>query len=327
MRILLLKNRLGRFAFTARKGTSLWLAMPLLAGALILSALAGAWLYGQYIMTNLPTLVSSDARVVNRAQLDSQMLKARLKQLGAKVGQLQAGLIEMDSLSERLASVAGVSYTDPEVQEILQGSMESGAETQSGLVFSSAEALGRELDMMEQRLSRQKDGLAMLDLVMTKRAGVEASLPTFLPVDFPYMTSSYGWRRHPITGKNKMHNGLDFAAPYGAPIHASSGGMVVFSGYRSGYGKTIEIQHSHNLVTAYAHASRLQVKTGDLVEKGQLIANVGSTGQSTGAHLHFEVRVAGHPLDPSLFLPDPQGPEVRVAEASVDLQAIASEVR
>ncbi len=124
-----------------------------------------------------------------------------------------------------------------------------------------------------------------------------------------------------------MHEGLDFAAPHGAPIHAASGGMVVFSGYRAGYGKTVEIQHSHNLVTVYAHASQLKVKTGDLVEKGQLIANVGSTGQSTGPHLHFEVRVAGHPLDPSLFLPDPDEPEVRVADASDDLQADSAEVR
>ncbi|MBC7202432.1 MAG: M23 family metallopeptidase [Pusillimonas sp.] len=280
-------------------------------------------------MSNLPTLVSLDVRQAEkeRLALETQMLKANLHQLGEKVGQLQARLIEMDGVSKRLAEVAGVNYTNPEVQAALNSSAVPNDDNQETIIFDSAEALGRELDAMAQRLDRQRDGFAMLDMVMTRRAGLEASLPTLSPVDFPYMTSSYGWRRHPISGRNKMHEGLDFAAPHGAPIHAASGGMVVFSGYRTGYGKTVEIQHSHNLVTVYAHASRLQVKTGDLVEKGQLIANVGSTGQSTGPHLHFEIRVAGYPLDPSLFLPDPDAQEVRVADASDGLQAERGEVR
>ena len=313
----------------AQRGVSLWLVVSALAGLAVLSALGGAWVYGQHIMSNLPTLVSLDVRQAEkeRLELESQMLKANLHQLGQKVGQLQARLIEMDGVSKRLAEVAGVNYTNPEVQESLDSSTVVDDEDTQALVFDSAEKLGRELDTMSQRLDRQRDGLAMLDMVMTQRAGLEASLPTLSPVDFPYMTSSYGWRRHPISGRNKMHEGLDFAAPHGAPIHAASGGMVLFSGYRAGYGKTVEIQHSHNLVTVYAHASNLHVKRGDLVEKGQLIANVGSTGQSTGPHLHFEVRVAGHPLDPSLFLPDPNKPELHLADASDGLQADSAEVR
>lgn len=329
MRIIFVNKRSGALARLAERGISLWLLGPVLVGLVTLSALGGAWGYGQYIMANLPTLVSLDVRQMekDRLELESQMLKANLKQLGYKVGQLQAQLIEMDGLSKRLAEVAGVNYTDPEVQATLDRSTVIGDDESQALLFDSAEILGRELDSMAQRLDRQRDGLAMLDLVMTRRAGLEASLPTLSPVDFPYMTSSYGWRRHPISGRNKMHKGLDFAAPHGAPIHAASGGMVIFAGYRAGYGKTVEIQHSHNLVTVYAHASRLQVKTGDLVEKGQLIANVGSTGQSTGPHLHFEVRVAGNPLDPALFLPNPDEPEVRLADASDDLQAESAEVR
>jgi murein DD-endopeptidase MepM/ murein hydrolase activator NlpD len=329
VRIILLNKRSGGLARLAERGISLWLVVPVLAGLVVLSALGGAWAYGQHIMSNLPTLVSLDVRQAekDRLELESQMLNASLHQLGEKVGQLQARLIEMDGVSKRLAEVAGVNYTNPEVQETLNGSTVVSDDKPQAMVFDSAEALGRELDTMAQRLDRQRDGLAMLDMVMTRRAGLEASLPSLSPVDFPYMTSSYGWRRHPISGRNKMHEGLDFAAPHGAPIHAASGGMVVFAGYRTGYGKTVEIQHSHNLVTVYAHASSLQVKRGDLVEKGQLIANVGSTGQSTGPHLHFEVRVAGQPLDPSLFLPDPNEPEVRLADASDDLQADSAEVR
>lgn len=329
MRIILLNKRSGRMTRLVERSLSLWLVVPALAGLVALSALGGAWVYGQHIMSNLPTLVSLDVRQAEKERLDleSKMLQASLRQLAQKVGQLQARLIEMDSVSKRLADVAGVSYTNPELLDALDSSTDDNDEQSQTKVFDSAEKLGRELDLMAQRLDRQRDGLTMLDTVMTRRAGLEASLPTLTPVDFPYLSSSYGWRRHPISGRNKMHEGLDFAAPHGAPIHAASGGMVLFSGYRAGYGKTVEIQHSHNLVTVYAHASNLDVKRGELVEKGQLIANVGSTGQSTGPHLHFEVRVAGYPLDPALFLPDPSDPEVRLANASGDLKADSAEVR
>lgn len=99
-----------------------------------------------------------------------------------------------------------------------------------------------------------------------------------------------------------MHEGLDFAAPRGTPILAASGGVVTEARYVPGYGKMVEINHGNGVVTRYAHASSISVKLGELVTKGQQIARVGSTGRSTGNHLHYEVRVAGYPLDPTLFL-------------------------
>jgi murein DD-endopeptidase MepM/ murein hydrolase activator NlpD len=101
-----------------------------------------------------------------------------------------------------------------------------------------------------------------------------------------------------------MHEGLDFAAPRGTPIYASAAGIVVAAKYVNGYGKLVEIEHGNSILTRYAHSARLYVKQGDLVERGQLIAEVGSSGRSTGSHLHFEVRMAGQPLDPRLFLGD-----------------------
>src|SRR3546814_6252017 len=99
-----------------------------------------------------------------------------------------------------------------------------------------------------------------------------------------------------------MHEGLELAAPKGTPTHAASGGVVTEARYVPGYGKLVEVSHGNGLITRYAHASSINVKVGDLVEKGQLLARVGSSGRSTGPHLHFEVRMAGHPLDPTLFL-------------------------
>src|SRR5690606_8486345 len=152
--------------------------------------------------------------------------------------------------------------------------------------------------------------------VLTQRAGVEASLPNYMPVDYPFASSSFGWRRHPVSGRHLMHEGMDFPAPVGTPIYAASGGIVTVARSRSGYGRMVEISHGNGLITRYAHASKLKVKEGDLVEKGQLIALVGSSGRSTGPHLHFEVRMAGHPLDPTLFLSAPEPSSTMVAQAS-----------
>lgn len=190
----------------------------------------------------------------------------------------------------------------------------------------TAGALERRLDAMYQQVAAQEDGLALLDLMLTRRSGIEASLPTYSPVDYPYLSSSFGWRRNPVTGRHSMHEGLDFAAPSGTPIFAASSGVVTQARYRSGYGNLVEIMHGNGLSTRYAHASKLKVKEGEVVDRGQVIALVGSTGRSTGAHLHFEVRVAGHPLDPALFLP-PQPSGQLIADAGDHLTATGTKVR
>lgn len=120
------------------------------------------------------------------------------------------------------------------------------------------------------------------------------------PVDAP-ITSRYGTRKHPITGEIKMHSGVDFGAAQGTPIRAAAGGKVTFVGWAQGYGNSVEIDHG-NSDTFYAHASVLYVQPGQRVKPGQAIAAVGSTGNSTGPHLHFEVREEGQLVDPMKFL-------------------------
>jgi len=146
----------------------------------------------------------------------------------------------------------------------------------------------------------------MLDAALSRRSGDLARLPTSMPLEgYAYLSSSYGWRRNPVTGRYAMHEGVDFPAPRGTPIEAAAGGVVTEAGPESGYGNMLEIDHGDGISTRYAHASELLVKKGDVVERGQLIARVGSTGRSTGSHLHFEVRLAGQPLDPKLFIGPP----------------------
>ncbi|NEP00965.1 MAG: peptidoglycan DD-metalloendopeptidase family protein [Symploca sp. SIO2E9] len=116
------------------------------------------------------------------------------------------------------------------------------------------------------------------------------------------ITSNFGWRTHPLLGKSRFHNGIDFGASYGSTIRAADGGRVIFAGWYGGYGYAVVINHGGGLATLYAHSSKLYVKEGQTVQRGDAIAAVGSTGLSTGPHLHFEVRKNGEPVDPSRYL-------------------------
>lgn len=268
-----------------------------------LSAGIGAWI--QYKISAKPALSPEQEQALS-AQLtrDSAYVRESMKQMAERVGALQARLTQMDTLTRRLAEKAGVSADAPEVADVLNGDADATQETFFSVSDDwSAEGLGRELDGLMVQMNNQQDWLQMLDMLMVSQAGTEALVPTVHPVDVSYMSSPFGWRIHPITGRQKLHEGMDFAAPIGTPIVAASGGIVIESRYKPGYGKTVEIDHGNGLVTRYAHASSLIAKLGDVVEKGQLIARVGNTGQVTGAHLHFEVLRQGKPIDPASFLP------------------------
>lgn len=134
-------------------------------------------------------------------------------------------------------------------------------------------------------------------------AALERALPSFWPAKGA-RTSGYGWRRNPFGHRSwKFHSGLDVANKRGTPIHAAGNGRVVRANYNSGYGRMVEIDHGYGITTLYAHCTTLYVKQGDEVEAGTLIGTMGTTGRSTGPHLHFEVRLDGHPVDPMDYLP------------------------
>lgn len=315
--------------------------------ALLASAAAGAWMQASLQKTQ-PEILAAGLYPGEHAERDSVMLRQNLDLLAEKVGDLQARVIAIDALGQRLADVAGVKNTSEESglsvndEDTLSEQFESSVlqdqatddamadfeelAVPSGTVWS-AEGLGRQLDRLARQLSEKQDHLALLDAVLTQRSGLEASLPTFRPVDYPYLTSSFGWRRNPVTGRHSMHEGLDFSAPRGTPIYAASGGVVTEARYHTGYGKLVEINHGNGLVTRYAHASSINVKLGQVVTKGEMVARVGSTGRSTGPHLHFEVRMAGEPLDPRLFLDQTEAPEALLAKVFGTTDADSPQVR
>ena len=233
-------------------------------------------------------------------------LQGSLADLAGRLGELQGRVLAMEALRSRVAKAAGLSYAAPELAAEPgvdgAGVLDDIAPVQGLSVEGRAARLGQRIDDLAARLSRQEDAYALVDVALSRQTGLRAGLPTALPVNYPYLSSSFGWRRHPVTGRHVMHEGLDFVAPRNTPIRAASGGVVVRAGVVGGYGRLVEIDHGNGLRSRYAHASKVLVKVGDLVEQGDVIARVGSTGHSTGPHLHFEIRMANYPLDPEPFI-------------------------
>lgn len=159
-------------------------------------------------------------------------------------------------------------------------------------LFSEADG---SLDPRFERL-----GLSLARMSALER-GLE-TIPQVMPADINSISSGFGYRRDPFTGGAAMHNGLDFRAPHGAPIHAAAAGTVSFVGVKSGYGKVVEISHGSGMVTRYAHMSRFNTQVGTEIAAGEIIGAIGNTGRSTGPHLHFEVRIDGRPVNPRPFL-------------------------
>ncbi len=148
---------------------------------------------------------------------------------------------------------------------------------------------------------RLRDLSATLARLSALQAGF-AALPSGRPTQAPMETSSYGYRRDPFNGLAAFHSGIDFPGRYGQPIEAAADGRVSFVGTRSGYGNVVEVEHGNGIMTRYAHLSRFIARPGDRVTRGELIAKMGSTGRSTGTHLHFEVRINGAAVNPRPFL-------------------------
>ena len=158
------------------------------------------------------------------------------------------------------------------------------------------------MDQLDRSSGASVDWLTVIESRLFDQKIKQTLVPTEEPVAGGRIGSPFGFRIDPITGRSALHTGLDFPADTGTPIVAAAGGVVVVQDVHPAYGNMVEIDHGNNLITRYAHASKVDVTKGDIVKRGQKIAEVGSTGRSTGPHLHFEVWVSGVVQDPSRFL-------------------------
>lgn len=226
-------------------------------------------------------------------------VKRKVQALTISLAELEARLTRLDALGQHLTSVAELEEGEfdfsspPALGGPTMGSFD--------LEFSS-EGLGGKLGRFEARLSDREQQLALLESLLTNRRLEEQVSLSGLPVKKGYTSSGYGWRADPITGKRAMHNGLDVVGKRGSEVVAVAGGVVTWVGRDSGYGNIVEISHGDDLVTRYAHNKENLVQPGDFVRKGDAIALMGSSGRSTGAHVHYEVYKNGRSVDPSSYV-------------------------
>jgi murein DD-endopeptidase MepM/ murein hydrolase activator NlpD len=174
-----------------------------------------------------------------------------------------------------------------------------------------------QLDALSKHMENRYDYMGILENQLFDAKVKKKLMPTVRPVDVDWNASSFGWRIDPITGQNAMHEGVDFLVDTGTPIHAAADGLVVVAEFHPQYGNVVDIDHGNDFVTRYAHASKLLVKAGDLVQRGAIVAESGSTGRSTGPHVHFEVRYKGVAQNPNRFL------QVSAASAKAKFAATA----
>lgn len=222
-------------------------------------------------------------------------LRENLDVMARRMGEMQAKLTQLESLGERVSSLAGLNPV-----EIKGMSGQGGVEVRGHeLTLNEVQAT---LDDLERLTHQRTDLLTVLESRLFDRKMKSLTIPTQKPVVMSELGSAFGWRIDPITGRSALHTGLDFPAPVSTPILAAAGGVVVVQEFHPEYGNMIEIDHGNGLVTRYAHTSRILAKKGDLIKRGQKIAEVGNSGRSTGSHLHFEVLVNGIFQDPQKFL-------------------------
>ena len=262
--------------------------------ALILfSALMVAWL----VAPLKPASSQGELLAQQDGQPAQELAANNLYAMAARLGELQARVLHLDTLGERLTAMAGIKREAPPTPALVPG--------QGGPfvpVFMAGEQLQQEIDRLAREVALRSDELTTLESRFLESRARERQLPTALPVKDAILGSPFGQRSDPILGQRAMHEGIDFNAERGTPVVAAADGVVVGAGWHGDFGNLVEVDHGAGLTTRYAHLSRLNVKAGDLVSRDQQIGAVGSTGRSTGAHLHFEVRKNGVAQNPAKFL-------------------------
>ncbi|KWW33277.1 M23 family metallopeptidase [Cupriavidus metallidurans] len=280
------EQRMLRFHLTRLRVALLMLALC----SLVAAAASGViWLVAR----------SQVSPEVSRQARENAFLRQNLAVLAASVGDLQAQMVRLDALGERVSGLAGIA---PQDFDFRHRPARGGPAAPAQSTELTLPELRAELARLGEQAEHRVDYFDVIETALMDRQMRERRIPRVLPVATGYDGSSFGTRIDPFTGRRSQHEGVDFVAPTGTPILAAAGGVVVAAEWHNEYGNMIDIDHGNGLKTRYAHASKSLVRAGDIVRLGQMIARVGSTGRSTGAHLHFEVHVNGLPRNPNGFL-------------------------
>jgi murein DD-endopeptidase MepM/ murein hydrolase activator NlpD len=300
MNVILVSSRFAKARSITLRGSHLLLAAAMVCCLLLASAFAV-----QYALVRFqPEALSADMRawlanVQSESKLKQQhYLREGLDTMAAQLGRMQAQLLRLDALGARLAKLGGIkpqefNFDEPPPQ---------GGPYLPARGEVSPEGMSRQLTELAALLNDRNDKLLALETMLMQVRLDKKMISAASPIADGWSSSNFGWRLDPFTGRNAMHEGVDFVVPEGTPIMAAASGIVVYAGYHEQYGNMLEVDHGHDIVTRYAHASKLLAKVGQVVRRGEMVARAGSTGRSTGNHMHFEVRYRGIAQNPDRLL-------------------------
>jgi len=262
---------------------------------------------------------SSEPRSIRGASLDSMQdefdrqsdeleelrsqADRKLQALTLNLAGLQARMTRLDALGEHLTAMADLQGGEFDFSQppALGGPVVSGMAPEFSVSYNSLD-IDEQLNHFEARLSDREQQLDILESLLTHRKLDEQTWLSGRPAEKGWISSHFGQRTDPFSGQLAMHDGIDFAGKEGSNVIAVAGGVITWTGTRSGYGEMVEISHGDGFVTRYAHNKENLVEPGDIVTKGQPIALMGSSGRSTGAHVHYEVYKHGRPVDPATYV-------------------------
>ena len=270
-----------------------------------LGMVAGGYLLGQENEANSMRGIALDGlqdeleqQQKELAELQTQA-ERKMQAMTLNLAQLQARMTRLDALGQHLTAMADLEEGEFDFSQPPAIGGPIGAEF--NVEYDTAD-LSAELGLFQAQLSDREQQLEILESLLANRKLEEQSWLSGRPVEKGWISSYYGKRNDPFTGKPSFHHGIDFAGKEGTNVIAVASGVVTYTGSRSGYGEMVEISHGDGFVTRYSHNKDTLVKPGDVVRKGEAIALMGSTGRSTGAHVHYEVYKHGRSVDPSSYV-------------------------
>lgn len=228
-----------------------------------------------------------------------QEAQEKVDALTLRMGDMQARLLRLDALGQRLTEVAKLKNGEFDFSNSPALGGPVGAK-----LGESYELPGivESLDMIDRQLTDSEQQLEVIDALFVSRNTQQELFIAGRPITWGWMSSAYGYRTDPFSGKRAWHGGVDFAGKEDSDIIAVASGVVTYSGERYGYGNLVEVNHGGGFTTRYAHCKELKASVGDIVDKGQVLASMGSTGRSTGPHVHYEVRKNGKPVNPKKYI-------------------------
>ncbi|MBI3187554.1 MAG: peptidoglycan DD-metalloendopeptidase family protein [Gammaproteobacteria bacterium] len=299
MNIILVSKFRGR-PYRIQVGSPLQMTMLMMMVVAIASCVALAGFWWGHTQNSSDQISSMQSEIQLQRDLIEQTrfnAQADLDALAARLGQIQAHATRLNALGQKLVKIAKIDSGEFNFEETPGvGGPEETDITALKLDF------GSQIDAMVSELDEREQQLGVLETVLINSHVKEEVFPDGRPIKLGWVSSYYGTRTNPFTGRLQFHKGMDFASKSGSDVLSVAGGVVTWSGDRYGYGNLVEINHGNGFVTRYGHNQDNLVKVGDTVKKGQKVAEMGSTGRSTGPHVHFEVLQNGRQINPLKFV-------------------------